>query len=140
MLDKAIEIAVVAHKGQKDKSGEAYIGHLLRVMHAGNTEDEKICGVLHDLTEDTNWTFERIKKEGFRDHIIEALKCLTKRTNESYDLFIDRVMTNKLAVKVKLNDLIDNLDIKRLNKISDVDLERLNKYLEAYKRLKNLIL
>lgn len=82
MLEKAIEIAVKAHKGQKDKSGKPYIGHLLRVMHMGNTEDEKICSVLHDLVEDTNRTFEDLKNEGFSDTIIDALKCLTKIQNE----------------------------------------------------------
>ena len=136
MLEKAIEIAVIAHKGQKDKSGEAYIGHLLRVMHAGISEDEKICGVLHDLIEDTNWAFEDLKKEGFNDIIISALKCLTKNKNEDYNKFIDRVLTDKLAVKVKLNDLTDNLDVKRLEKLTEDDMQRINKYLKAYRRLK----
>lgn len=137
MLEKAIEIAVNAHKGQKDKNGKAYIGHLLRVMYKGTTEDEKICGVLHDLIEDTNWTFEDLKKEGFNNIIISALKCLTKNKNEYYDKFIDRVLTDKLAVKVKLNDLTDNLDVKRLEIIADEDMRRINKYLKACRRLKN---
>ena len=54
MLVKAIQIAVSAHKEQMDKSGQPYILHLIRVMDAGETEQEKICGVLHDLVEDTN--------------------------------------------------------------------------------------
>lgn len=135
MLEKAIEIAVKAHKGQKDKSGKPYIGHLLRVMHSGTTEDEKICGVLHDLVEDTNRTFEDLKNEGFSDTIIDALKCLTKLQNENYDQFINRVLKNKLAVKVKLNDLTDNLDVKRLEKLTEEDMKRINKYLRTYRRL-----
>ncbi len=135
MLEKAIKIAVNAHKGQKDKNGEAYIGHLLRVMHTGTTEDEKICGVLHDLLEDTNCTFEDLKKEDFSEVIIDALKCLTKKNHESYDQFIDLVLTDKLAVKVKLNDLTDNLDVKRLKKLTEEDMHRINKYLKAYRRL-----
>ena len=58
MLVKAIQIVVSAHKEQVDKSGQPYILHLIRVMDAGETEQEKICGVLHDLVEDTDWTFE----------------------------------------------------------------------------------
>lgn len=135
MLEKAIEIAVKAHKGQRDKNGRAYIGHLLRVMHAGATEDEKICGILHDLVEDTNCTFDDIKKESFSDEIISALKCLTKNKNENYDVFINRVLTNKLAIAVKINDLTDNLDVKRLEKITEEDMKRINKYLKAYRRL-----
>jgi len=63
MLVKAIQIAVSAHKEQVDKSGQPYILHLIRVMDAGETEQEKICGVLHDLVEDTDWTFEKLEKD-----------------------------------------------------------------------------
>jgi (p)ppGpp synthase/HD superfamily hydrolase len=139
MLEKAIEIALKAHKGQRDKAGEPYIGHLLRVMHAGKTEDEKICGVLHDLIEDTDWTFDELRKQGFEEHITDALQCLTKQRGESYDQFLERVLSNRLAVKVKINDLTDNMDIKRLKTLTDRDLERLNKYLKAYRRLINYL-
>ena len=133
MLQKAIEIAVVAHKNQVDKNGQPYIGHVLRVMKMGGTEDEKICGVLHDLVEDTNWTFEMLRQEGFSDEIISALVCLTKTTyDEVYNAFIVRVMTNRLAIKVKINDLIDNLDVKRMNQLTVHDMHRINKYLKAY--------
>ena len=137
MITKAIKIAQEAHHGQKDKAGRPYIGHLLRVMQSGNTEDERICGVLHDLVEDTTWTFDDLMEEGFPKHIIEALKCLTKQKNENYDQFIDRVIKNPLASHVKLNDLKDNMDIRRLEKISENDRERLNKYLKAYRKLQS---
>ena len=52
-LQRAIEIATLAHQGQLDKSGKDYIGHPLRVMEMGKTENEKIVGVLHDVVEDT---------------------------------------------------------------------------------------
>ncbi len=136
LLNKAIEIAVTAHKNQTDKNGHAYYGHIFRVMNMGKTLDEKICGVLHDLIEDTEWTFEQLEHEGFPIHIIEALKCLTKKDdNEDYEAFINRVIPNKLAVSVKLNDLTDNMDIKRLSHLTEKDLARLNKYLKAYKLL-----
>ena len=53
-LERAIQIATEAHKGQLDKAGRDYIGHPLRVMAMGKTEDEKIVGVLHDVIEDTD--------------------------------------------------------------------------------------
>ena len=136
MLVKAIQIAVSAHKEQVDKSGQPYILHLIRVMDAGKTEQEKICGVLHDLIEDTDWTFEKLENEGFSEKIISALKCVTKQENEDYDAFINRIKTNPLAIKVKLNDLKDNMDITRLVHITEKDTERLNKYLKAYQELK----
>ena len=135
-LERAIQIATEAHKGQFDKAGREYIGHPIRVMEMGKTEDEKIVGVLHDVIEDTDWTFERLEAEGFSQEVINALRCVTKTSeNENYDDFIDRVKKNPLAAAVKINDLTDNMDIRRLPYISDKDVKRLKKYLKAYKRL-----
>lgn len=135
-LERAIQIATEAHKGQLDKSGRDYIGHPLRVMAMGKTEDEKIVGVLHDVIEDTDWTFEMLEAEGFSREVIEALRCVTKLAeNENYDDFIERVRKNPLAVAVKINDLTDNMDIRRLPYLSDKDVKRLKKYLKAYKKL-----
>ena len=94
-LERAIEIAREAHHGQLDKAGEDYIGHPLRVMAMGRTVDEKIVGVLHDVVEDSAWTFEMLAAEGFSAHIIEALRCVTKLSaGEPYDKFIARVKKN----------------------------------------------
>ena len=135
-LQRAIEIATEAHKGQFDKAGNEYIGHPLRVMEMGKTEDEKIVGMLHDVIEDTDWTFEALEAEGFSKEVIDALRCVTKVSEkENYDDFIDRVRKNPLAVAVKINDLTDNMDIRRLPYLSDKDVKRLKKYLKAYKRL-----
>lgn len=135
-LQRAIEIATHAHKGQFDKSGNDYIGHPLRVMEMGKTEEEKIVGVLHDVVEDTEWTFEALAAEGFSEEVINALRCVTKISgNENYDAFIERVKKNPLAVAVKINDLTDNMDIRRLPYLSDKDIKRLKKYLKAYKKL-----
>ena len=135
-LQRAIEIATQAHQGQFDKSGKDYIGHPLRVMEMGSTEEEKIAGVLHDVVEDSDWTFEALEAEGFSQEIIAALKCVTKLSeNENYDDFIERVKKNQLAVAVKINDLTDNMDIRRLPYLSDKDIKRLKKYLKAYKKL-----
>ena len=135
-LERAIEIATEAHKGQYDKAGNDYIGHPLRVMDMGRSEEEKIVGVLHDVVEDTDWTFEMLAAEGFSQDIIAALKCVTKISeNENYDDFIERVKKNPLAVAVKINDLSDNMDIRRLPYLSDKDIKRLKKYLKAYKKL-----
>ena len=135
-LERAIEIATAAHRGQLDKAGNDYITHPLRVMAAGKTADEKIVGVLHDVVEDTEWTFEMLSAEGFSAEVLEALRCITKLSDgEPYDKFIARVKTNPLAVAVKINDLSDNMDIRRLPYLSDKDVKRLKKYLKAYKQL-----
>lgn len=135
-LERAIEIATEAHKGQYDKAGNDYIGHPLRVMDMGRTEEEKIVGVLHDVVEDTEWTFAQLAAEGFSQEVIDALQCVTKLSeNENYDDFIERVKKNPLATAVKINDLSDNMDIRRRPYLSDKDVKRLKKYLKAYKKL-----
>ena len=136
-LERAIEIAREAHRGQRDKAGNEYINHPLRVMEMGRTVEEKIVGVLHDVVEDAEaWSFERLEQEGFAPEIVEALRCVTKRSEqEPYDKFIARVKRNSLATAVELNDLTDNMDIRRLPYLSDKDVKRLKKYLKAYKQL-----
>ena len=136
ILSNAISLALKAHEGQVDKSGMPYAGHIMRVMAAGRTMDEKIVGVLHDVVEDTEWTFEALLDEGFPVHIVDALRCVTKLSDtEPYDEFIERVMTNPLAAAVKINDLTDNMDVRRYKELSDWDVKRLRKYLRAYQEL-----
>lgn len=135
-IERAIEIAVAAHKGQVDKNGRPYILHVLQVMMAGKTDEERIVGALHDVVEDTEWTFEMLEKEGVSAYMIEALKCVTKQTpDEDYDAFTERVKTNPLAIRVKLNDLRSNMDLTRVEKMKEKDVERYNRYLKAYSEL-----
>lgn len=135
MLEIAISLAFCYHKGQTDKAGQPYVLHLLRVMQKGQTETEKICGVLHDIIEDTECSFRTLEASGFSDEILQVLDCVTKRERESYDDFIQRVAQNPIAIRVKINDLEDNMDITRLSEITEKDKERLNKYLKAYNTL-----
>lgn len=134
-LIRAIEIAQKAHLGETDKQGKPYILHPMRVMERCSGENEKICAVLHDVVEDSDWTFDMLAAEGFSDEIIEAIICLTKKKNEEYSDFIERISCNKIAVAVKLNDLRDNMDITRLDTITEMDIARLRKYLMSYYKL-----
>jgi (p)ppGpp synthase/HD superfamily hydrolase len=139
-IQQAEKIAAAAHANTFDKFGSPYMHHVHRVMLAGQTEDEKIVGLLHDVVEDTDWTFEALEMEGFSHRILEALKCITKTSEEEdYELFIERVAQNPLAIRVKLNDLADNMDIKRIPELGPKDFERLKKYHKAYQYLKTLI-
>lgn len=135
-LNRAIEIAVSAHEGQLDtNNGRPYIEHPFRVMSAGQTLREKIVGMLHDVVEDTPWTLEQLTEEGFTKDVLDGIDAMTRRDNESYDDYLLRVQDNPLATRVKLNDLTDNMDIRRWNEIPYHELARLQKYLKAYKQL-----
>jgi (p)ppGpp synthase/HD superfamily hydrolase len=135
MLNKAIEIAAIAHTGQVDKAGEPYILHPLRVMLGCGDEVERICAVLHDVVEDSSLGFDDLRREGFSDTVIEVLDCLTKRDGESYDDFIDRVLKNKTACRVKLADIKDNMDLTRISEPTEKDRQRIKKYQQAAERI-----
>ncbi|QAT63037.1 MULTISPECIES: GTP pyrophosphokinase [Tissierellales] len=135
MLDKAILVASTAHQGQIDKAGEPYILHPLRVMFTRRTETERICAVLHDVIEDTNITLDYLKNEGFSEDILSALDALTRRENETYDEFIDRILRNKIACYVKLADLSDNMDLTRIANPTKKDYKRIEKYRKAADRI-----
>lgn len=137
MLNKAIEIAAHAHSGQVDKGGNPYILHPLRVMLAMENEVERICAVLHDVIEDSDVTFDDLRGEGFTEDIITVLDCLTRREGESYDEFIDRVLINKIACRVKLADLSDNMNLARIKNPDRADKARIEKYKKAAMRISN---
>lgn len=135
-LEDAILLAAQAHRGQVDKVGQPYILHLLRVMLRLDGEQAQIVGVLHDLVEDTSYTFADLRAMGYAEELVQALDCLTRRSTESYEAFIERASANPLARRVKLADLEDNMDIRRLPAIGEKDLARLNRYLAAWQHIK----
>jgi len=135
-LEDAIALAVEAHRGQRDKAGQTYILHPLRVMMRLETEPERMVAVLHDVVEDSPWTLERLRGLGYPEEVLGALDCLTKREGETYEAFIERLLPNPLARRVKRADLEDNLDVRRLPAVTAKDAERLARYRAAWARLR----
>lgn len=112
-LYKAIAIATKAHEGQKDKSGNPYIEHPLRVAVMADTIEKKIVAVLHDVVEDTDITLEYIYEE-FGPRVMDAVNAITHRSHEPRPRYYERVKQNALAHSVKLLDIMDNLCEERL--------------------------
>jgi len=136
-LETAISIAAIAHNGQVDKGGNPYILHPLRVMQCFQNTQHQTVAVLHDLVEDTDWTFEKLRVTGFSCTIVDALDALTKRKGEGYLEFIHRASQNPIAKKVKLADLLDNIDLGRIPNPTPEDYARVKKYDEAIKMILN---
>jgi (p)ppGpp synthase/HD superfamily hydrolase len=131
-LERAIAIAAEAHAGQVDKAGAPYVLHPVRMMLRMSSTDERIVAVLHDVCEDcAGWTFDRLRREGFSDHIIQALQSVTKRDGEDYEAFVRRAATNPIGRRVKLADLDDNSDLSRIAMPSERDFRRIEKYRRA---------
>ena len=136
MLDQAILIAAQAHLGQTDRMGAPYILHPLRMMFRFKSETEMIVAVLHDVIEDNpDWDFDRLRQAGFSEEIIQAVDHLTRREQETYEEFVERTNQNPLAHRVKLVDLEDNMDLKRLHALTEQDQARLARYHRAWLRL-----
>jgi len=142
MLSEAIGIAARAHAGQVDKGKKPYILHPLRAMLnycSCHDEATQICAVLHDVVEDTDITLDDLRAEGFSEEVLVALDHLTKRAGESYEDFISRVLQNKIACRVKIADLADNMDLMRIPNPTAKDKERLKKYAIAADRITEVL-
>jgi (p)ppGpp synthase/HD superfamily hydrolase len=131
-LDTALAIAIQAHAGQVDKAGQPYILHPLRLMFQMATEEEMITAVLHDVVEDSDVTLDALRQAGFSEKVITAVAAVSRQDDETYEEFIRRLRPNALAAKVKLADLTDNMDARRLKTITLKDLARIEKYHHAW--------
>lgn len=134
-LQAAWRIAVEAHALQLDKGKESYLFHVARVAMALDTPLEQVCGLLHDVLEDSpdSGAWYAVIQQEFPWAVIECCEALCRRDVEPYEAYIARLATNPLAVKVKLADLDDNLNVRRLCKLPKKEAARLQaKYLSAF--------
>jgi (p)ppGpp synthase/HD superfamily hydrolase len=131
-LQRALEIAVESHKDQKQKDGTPYALHPIRLSMSLQSEEQRIVALLHDVVEDTDWTFDDLLAEGFSENVIEALRLLTHTDGSPYEDYIERLASNPLARLVKKADLSDNMDFKRIPEPTERDFARLQKYHRAW--------
>jgi (p)ppGpp synthase/HD superfamily hydrolase len=139
LLETAIRLAAKVHKGQLDRFNKPYILHVMRVMMRGHDFEEQVLGALHDVLERSNLTMDDLAKKGFSPRVLVALDHITRRAEETYEAYIDRVMLDNLAIRVKIHDLADKMDLLHVETLSHADLKRYNKQLVAYHRMKKLV-
>ena len=141
-VELAEKIISKAFKDKKDKGGKPYTEHLYRVAEKLNGEthidqDLQTVALLHDLLEDCpEWNCESLHCL-FHEEIVDAVSLLTKKPNQEYEKYIETLATDEYARRVKIADLEDNMDIKRLHSLVEKDFQRLQKYLKAYNYLTN---
>lgn len=138
MLSKMISLATERHAGQFDKGGRPYILHPLTVMHRLRTEDEELqcIAVGHDLLEDTTVTFEELLELGFSTRVVSGIMAMTKWPDCDYR---SQVKANNDAVKVKMQDLRHNCDVRRLKGVTQKDHDRMARYHEFYLELQEMV-
>lgn len=139
LLSNMLVCATNAHAGQFDKGGAPYILHPLRVMYKLKSADEELqCIALgHDIIEDTAVTYEYLRDIGMTERVIEGIKALTKFDGQTYDEYKQAVFARRDSMLVKMSDLRDNSDLRRLKGVTEKDLERIVKYTIFYKEIQD---
>ena len=141
LTNTALIFAYNAHHGQLDYKGSPYIFHPLHLAEQMDEELSCCAALLHDVVEDTDWTFERLQAEGFGENVMEALRLLTHKdgifSEEAYLHYVMALKENPIARAVKIADLEHNSDLTRFgSKITEKDIMRAAKYQKALILLK----
>ena len=131
LTKKALKLCFEAHKNQVDKTGLPYVFHPFHLAEQMSDEISTICALLHDVVEDTEYTFNDILNMGFPQEVIDVLLLLTHEDNIPYMEYVEKINENPIAKQVKLADLRHNSDLTRLNNIDEKALIRLDKYQKA---------
>lgn len=133
VFSTALLVAVTAHSDQKSRSGRPYVLHPIRLAEQMDTDQEAAAALLHDVLEDTDITEEYLRG-WFPDEVVDAVVALTHQ-DEPYDEYIEQVSKNKIARKVKMADLRDNMRAERITTLSAKDARRIRRYHQALRRL-----
>ena len=128
MTKKALKLCFEAHKEQTDKSGMPYVFHPFHLAEQMDDESSTIVALLHDVVEDTNYSFVDLTNMGFSEEITSAIKLLTHSDEVDYMDYVRSIKGNKLATKVKIADLTHNSDLTRLNEVDEKAKSRVEKY------------
>lgn len=134
---KALKFCFKAHKRQTDKSGLPYVFHPFHLAEQMQSEETTIVALLHDVVEDTRYTFAHLEKKGFDRTIIDALRLLTHDKKVDYMDYVRAIKQNPIAKAVKIADLKHNSDLSRLDFVDQKALERKQKYEKALKLLED---
>ena len=105
LIRKAFTLAVNAHKDMRRRSGEPYIYHPIAVakivtqeINLGTTS--LVCALLHDVVEDTNYSFEDLQEKGVDEEIVDALRLLTHTDDLSYEDYVNRIAMSGNSIAI----------------------------------------
>ena len=137
LAELALEVAEKAHRDQKDKGGNPYINHPIAVAEQLENTEHRIVAYLHDVCEDSDFTFDDLLKMGFTERIVNSVRAITKTEGVSYEEYLRRVKEDETARCVKIADITHNMDLSRIPEPTDADRARAEKYRKALAFLKS---
>lgn len=114
ILDRALEYAYDAHKGQKRQTGEEFVTHPIAVANAvmelTHNEDTIAAAYLHDVVEDCGKHHALLIRQEFGANISNMVDILTKDEDQEYFDYILKIHNASPAVKlIKRKDLEHNI-------------------------------
>ncbi len=133
-VEAARALAEEMHAGQLDKAGLPYVTHPQRVAGRLERPEAKVVGWLHDTVEDTALTVQDTEARSGPE-TAAAVDAISRREDESWSDYIDRVAQNPVARLVKISDLIDNSNLSRIPRVTMRDVKRQAKYNRALQKL-----
>ena len=114
----AYQLAARLHAGQKDKAGRPYIDHLagvfIRTMRAQGDRSQQIAALLHEAIESGKASAEDLLAAGVPQASVVLVKILTRDPSQDYMQYLATVKAVPRAALVKVADLDDMMEPKRL--------------------------
>ena len=135
MTKIALKICFDAHKEQIDKSGMPYVFHPFHLAEQMQDEETATLALLHDVVEDSDYTFEDLRQAGISERVLEALRLMTHDPSVPYMEYVAMIKPNPIARAVKLADLRHNSDESRLDEMTPAHAARAEKYRRAIELL-----
>lgn len=135
LTKKAMKLCFEAHREQVDKTGLPYVFHPFHLAEQMTDELTTVCALLHDVVEDSDYTFEDLRNMGYPPRVIEVLTLLTHDQAVPYMDYVRQIATDSVATQVKIADLKHNSDMTRLDTVDERALARAEKYAQALKLL-----
>lgn len=138
---KAMRIAVRAHKNQYDKNEFPYIHHPLHIAEQMNTEIATAVALLHDVLEDSKYTYEDLIADGIPKEVADIVLLLTKSDDKTYMEYIENLKDSRVACIVKRADLLHNMDPTRRqpNDIEEKYISRQKRYAKALEKIESYL-
>ncbi len=123
-ITKAIKLCLNAHLHQLDKLGNPYWFHPIwvfrKIRKYNVSKNAKIIALLHDIIEDTDYTYEDLRRKNFDEYVIKGLKLLTKKPGQGYLNYIQNIIDSgeKEIILVKYLDMMHNISYYRIRHLT----------------------